>query len=123
MSRKIRGYDTAKLPKWARDEIELLHHKLQDSVEYWKQKALAAASEGEGAPVAVRNFDDGDIERGLPDETIRFYPDPSDRDQYLEVDRRHDGIEVSSARFLAVRPTSTNRVLILFERHMPRDQA
>lgn len=122
MSRLIQGHDTAKLPKWARDEIERLHTKLQDSVGYWREKALAAAGEGQGAPIAVRTFDDEDTERGLSDETIRFYPDPSDRERFLEVDRKTYGIEVSSNRFLGVRPSSTNRVLILFEDGVPRSE-
>lgn len=123
MSRLIHGYDTAKLPKWARDEIERLHKKLEDSVGYWRSKALAAAGEGPGAPITVRTHDDLDGELGLSDETIRFYPDPSDRERYLEVDRTSFGIEVSSARFLGVRPTSTNRVQILFEDDTPRDKS
>lgn len=103
MSRKIHGHDTANLPKWAREHIEVLHR----DVEHWKNQALAAAGENaEGAPIVV-GIDRRD-ERGLPDEVIRFYPDPSDRSLYIQVRREGRGIDINATRPVVLRMRSSN---------------
>lgn len=92
--------DYSRLPKWARDEIRVL----KQNVQHWKGQALAATGEGAGAPILVGHS----TEHGLPDEIIRFYPDPSDRGLYVQVRLDGDGIDVNATRPVVLRMRSSN---------------
>ena len=94
----------AKLPKWAQQHIQ----KLEQDLVFWEEKALAAASGSAGAPITVEVH--GSDSLGLPDENIRFHPDPDDRKAWIEVRLLKGCIEVYAANALSIAPRSTNVV-------------
>lgn len=106
----------SKLPRWAQNRIA----KLEADLTYYKDKAYAAALGDAGSPVVVHQYGEGD-DIGLPEETIRFFPDPKDRRRYIDVRRQPFGVEVRSNPLLGIRPSSSNSVCLVLEDDMPRE--
>jgi len=108
--------DISKLPKWAQRRIEML----EANIAHYKEKAYAAARGDAGSPIVISQYGEGD-DIGLPEETIRFFPDPKDRRHYIDVRRQPYGVEVRSNPLLGIRPTSSNAVLLTLEDDLPRE--
>lgn len=108
--------DISKLPKWAQRRIS----KIEADLAYYKEKAYVAALGDAGSPVVVHRYGEGN-DIGLPEETIRFFPDPNDRRCYIDVRQQPFGVEVRSNPLLGIRPTSSNSVLLTLEDNFPRE--
>lgn len=101
MGKPDHNYD--RLPKWAQDEIRVL----RQNAEHWKGQALAAAAEDAAvAPITI-GINPKD-ERGLPDECVFFYPDPTDRSLYIQVQLRGEGVDINATRPVSLRMRSSN---------------
>jgi hypothetical protein len=103
--------DVTKLPKWAQQRITTL----QANEEYWRRKALEAASAGDGTNTTIYNYHrDGEEVLGLPNNTtIRFKVGKA------RINVRVDGDKLdvrSDGDPLLVKPWACNAVTVTTEK-------